>query len=185
MKELGFDLDGGKKKSLVARMGKVQRLRLQSEHHFNPNYLVPDRILSSTDLFAAIQPKKANQVKGTWQESLQLVISKLLNFEKNMCPYGTFLLDEHLEEDPKKNGLSLPTVLNRVYFGLYQDYQAIWSDIGKTLSSFLRKHQANHPDYTIIANTLREAVLFLYLQWHTLSLQRYMSLQTQEINLEE
>ena len=55
------------KKGLASRMSKLKKMRLREDDHFNPNYLEPDRILNSTDYFAAIQPKKANQIKGTWQ----------------------------------------------------------------------------------------------------------------------
>lgn len=62
-----YFLDANKKKGMWSRISKTQKLQLGEEHHFNPNFLIPDRILNSTDLFAAIQPKKANQIKGTWQ----------------------------------------------------------------------------------------------------------------------
>ena len=37
---------------------------------------------------------QANQIKGNWQESLQMVCLKLLNFEKNSYPYGTLMNEE-------------------------------------------------------------------------------------------
>lgn len=67
LRDKDYILDAKKKKSMWIRITKTQKLKLEGEHHFNPNYLVPDRILNSTDLFSAIQPKKANQIKGTWQ----------------------------------------------------------------------------------------------------------------------
>jgi hypothetical protein len=71
-----------------------RRLKLKGQEHFNPNYLLPDRIIYSTELFSAIHHKKANQIKGAWYESLQIVVSKLLNFEKDHYPYGTLFLED-------------------------------------------------------------------------------------------
>jgi hypothetical protein len=132
-----FVLDSTKRKGMFNRMHKLMKMKLGEGHHFNPSHLLPDRILRSTDLFAAIQPKKANQIKGTWQESLQLVCLKLLNFEKRMYPYGTLLLDEP-NSGKESDVYSLPTVLNRIYFGLYPDYAAIWQDIGRAITNFLK-----------------------------------------------
>lgn len=42
-------------------MARVKRMRLRENEHFNPNYLIPDRILNSTDYFSAIQPKKVKR----------------------------------------------------------------------------------------------------------------------------
>ena len=56
--ERGYPLDSTKKKGMLSRIAKTQKLRLDPDKYFNPNYLIPDRILTSTDLFAAIQPKK-------------------------------------------------------------------------------------------------------------------------------
>ena len=53
-----YALDRRKKKSMWIRITRTKKLRLQGEYHFNPSFLLPDRILASTDLFSAIQPKK-------------------------------------------------------------------------------------------------------------------------------
>lgn len=63
-------------------------MKLGKGHYFNPNFLQADRILSSTEIFTAIHHKKANEIKGKWDESIMLVCSKLLNFIKNGYPYG-------------------------------------------------------------------------------------------------
>ena len=54
----GYSCSNVVRKGLYARIAKVKRMRLRENEHFNPNYLVPDRILNSTDYFSAIQPKK-------------------------------------------------------------------------------------------------------------------------------
>jgi chromodomain-helicase-DNA-binding protein 7 len=69
-------------------MNKVAQLKLGPNSYFNPNYLLPDRILTSTEVFSAIHHKRANDVKGKWEESLLLVCEKLLNLVKDGYPYG-------------------------------------------------------------------------------------------------
>ncbi len=54
-------------------MRKTGQLKLKTEAYFNPNYLIPDRILKSTEIFTAIHHKRANDIKGKWDESIMLV----------------------------------------------------------------------------------------------------------------
>ena len=53
-------------KSLSNRMRKTRELKLPEETFFNPNYLIPDRILNSAEVFTAIHHKRANDIKGKW-----------------------------------------------------------------------------------------------------------------------
>lgn len=69
-------------------MNKVAQLKLGPNSYFNLNYLLPDRILTSTEVFSAIHHKRANDIKGKWEESLLLVCEKLLNLVKDGYPYG-------------------------------------------------------------------------------------------------
>lgn len=155
--EKGFDFNSVKKNSMKSRMEKTKKLKLGEEHHFNPNYLIPERILTSTDLFAAIQPKKANQIKGTWQESMQLVCLKLLNFEKNSYPYGTLLLKEinSLEVNQSADEVTVPTILNRLYFGLYENYKLAWVDIGRAIRQYFRDHSDDNAEYQTVGLAMK------------------------------
>jgi hypothetical protein len=47
-------------------MRKVAELKLRTDAYFNPNYMLPDRILTSTEVFTAIHHKRANDIKGKW-----------------------------------------------------------------------------------------------------------------------
>ncbi len=48
-------------------MRKTIDLKIKQEGvYFNPNYLLPDRILTSTEIFTAIHHKRANDIKGKW-----------------------------------------------------------------------------------------------------------------------
>lgn len=47
-------------------MRKSMDLKLSAGEYFNPNFKIPDRILSSTEVFTAIHHKRANDIKGKW-----------------------------------------------------------------------------------------------------------------------
>ena len=68
---------------------------------------------------------------------------------------------------------SLAVVLNRIYFGLYEKYAEIWTDLGKALRYFELANASGSSDYSLVAQTMKEAAIFLYIQWHALSLERY------------
>lgn len=54
-------------KSAKTKMRKTIDLKIKQEGvYFNPNYLLPDRILTSTEIFTAIHHKRANDIKGKW-----------------------------------------------------------------------------------------------------------------------
>lgn len=72
-------------------MRKTMQLKLKEGEYFNPNFLIPDRILSSTEIFTAIHHKRANDIKGKWDETILIVVQKILNFVKNGYPYGILL----------------------------------------------------------------------------------------------
>ena len=56
--------------------------------YFSPKYKVVDRVLKSTEVFTFMHHKKANDIKGKWEESLVLVGEKILNFVKEDFPFG-------------------------------------------------------------------------------------------------
>ena len=61
---------------------------IENEKYFDQSYLEVDKILQTNELFPIIHPKKANDVKGKWTESLLQVMSKISNFVKNNIMYG-------------------------------------------------------------------------------------------------
>ena len=63
------------------------------DSYFDPTYTEVERILSTTDIFPIIHPKKSNELKGKWHELLGTVANKLLNFTKDNIYYGIFFMD--------------------------------------------------------------------------------------------
>ena len=53
-------------------------------------------------MFSVIHPKKANEIKGKWQEILQIILLKLLNFHKDDIFYGVFFMDP---VDPERDNI--------------------------------------------------------------------------------
>jgi chromodomain-helicase-DNA-binding protein 7 len=46
-------------------------LDVQNEtQFFDPSYTEPDRILSCTEIFPVVHPKKGSELKGKWSEML-------------------------------------------------------------------------------------------------------------------
>lgn len=89
---IGFEVTSNVLKSTKTKMRKTQELKLRQENaYFNPNYNIADRILTSTEIFTAIHHKRANDIKGKWDESIMLVCEKVLNFVKDSYPYGVLL----------------------------------------------------------------------------------------------
>ena len=98
-----------------------------------------------------------------------------------MYPFGTLLIEPIKSMEDENTGstdqsYSLSVVLNRIYFGLYNNYGEIWKDIGKASNKFTEESKDEHEDHRIVAQTIKEAVVFLYLQWYYLSLERYYHL---------
>ena len=61
---------------------------------------------------------------------------------------------------------------------------SIWIDLGRALSKFMFNYKQEHEDYELVGNTLREAAIFLYIQWYILSRERYEKL-AQEAQMSE
>lgn len=67
----------------------------------------------------------------------------------------------------------MQVVMNRLYFCFYINYESAWIDIGKAINKFVKDYSVENQDYTVVGNTLKEAVIFLYIQWYILSLARF------------
>lgn len=61
-------------------------------NYFDPSFLEIDRLISSTELFPIIHPKKANEIKGKWNEYLSIIISKLLNYSEGRVKFGIYFM---------------------------------------------------------------------------------------------
>lgn len=48
LSELGFEVNSSCLKSIKIKMRKTRELKLKPDTYFNPNYLIADRILTST-----------------------------------------------------------------------------------------------------------------------------------------
>lgn len=118
-------------------MSKTRELKLPSGY-FNPNFLQADRILTSTDLFAAIHHKRANDIKGNWEESLLLVCQKLLNLVREDFPYGVVLQEPHKHPQMARcPNNSVPEILNRIYLGCYKKASDFWKELGAAFTHYL------------------------------------------------
>lgn len=95
------------------------------------NIIEVDRILSSTDLFPIIHPKKANELKGKWCEPLIIIINKLLNYTgmQNDLPfhYAIYFLSNEVQsifngngETFIENSIDLLTIATKIYLGHYK-----------------------------------------------------------------
>lgn len=64
-------------KQKLNRFNKVFEKRVidtDEERYFDASFSEVDRILSCTDIFPIIHPKKAGEIKGKWSESLTMVM---------------------------------------------------------------------------------------------------------------
>ena len=103
---------------------------------FDPSFIEPDRILHATEIFSVVHQKKSNDNKGKWSESLVLVCRKMLNYNRDHIPYGTYFMEPvSLDQYPNYKKLvaqpmDLGTILNRLYLDLYTRPQDFWRDTG-------------------------------------------------------
>jgi hypothetical protein len=56
--------------------------------YFEKNYLIVERVISTTVVFPVIHPRQAKQVKGKWQEDCLHIINVLVNYRKNNVSIG-------------------------------------------------------------------------------------------------
>lgn len=102
---------------------------IDNDRYFDPCYVEVDRILTTTELFPIVHPKKANEIRGKWYEENMLVVSKLLNFTKDDVHYGIHFMEP---VNPERDGcpnyrrivnnpMDLGTILNRLYLDYYKN----------------------------------------------------------------
>lgn len=145
-----------------------------------------DRILSCAELFPIIHPKKANEIKGKWHETLTWVASKLLNFSKDTINYGVFFnepVDPESDEGCPDylrvitNPMDLGTISNRVFLDYYRASSAFFVDLGFIFKNCRQYHKDAATDIRILCDTLREASILIYNEWHEVEARRYAILR--------
>lgn len=143
---MGFELHSGALKSLTIKMNKTKELKLGDQHYFNPSYLIPDRILDSSEVFTAIHHKRANDIKGKWDQTILTVTQKLINFRKNGYPYGILLhepYDETLEKACQiQQSIHLGQIINKVFLGYFRSCETFWKELGVALNNYLKIYSA-------------------------------------------
>ena len=155
-----------------------------SENYFDQSYVEVDRLLSCTEQFPIIHPKKANEIKGKWTDVLAIILSKLLNFSKDTIHYGIHFMEP---VNPDKDGIpnykrlitspmDLGTIINRIYLDYYKKYSVFWMELGLVFKNCRKFNKDPDSDIRILGDTLREASIFLYRQFHQTTLQKYQKL---------
>ncbi|CAD8205649.1 unnamed protein product [Paramecium pentaurelia] len=153
-------------------------------NYFDPSYLEIDRLISSTELFPIIHPKKANEIKGKWNEYLSIIISKLLNYSEGRVKFGVYFMQP---VNPETDGcpdyrkiitqpMDLGTIYNRLYLEYYRNSQQFWYELGLVFKN-CRKYNSN-PEGEIrkLGDALGECALILYYQWYEYTNQKYQLL---------
>ena len=74
----------------------------EDSQYYDPSYVLIDRIISTTELFPIIHPKKANEMRGKWCELAVVVINKLLNFQRENISYGVYFMEP---VDPERDNI--------------------------------------------------------------------------------
>lgn len=95
-------------------------------------------MLSCTEMFPVIHPKKGSEIKGKWSEGLTFVMSHLLNFTKEGIHYGVYYTDASNTKIPGVKDVSrlsqmtvdLTTINNRLYLGYYKSSEEFWNELG-------------------------------------------------------
>lgn len=123
-----------------------------------------DKVLYCTEIFPVIHPKKANELKGKWSDSLAIVTSKLLNFSKDGVHYGVFFM-EPVDPDSENcsnyyrviaKPMDLGTLNNKVYLDNYRSFKDFWADLGLVFSNCRYFNEEPDQDIRILCDTLRE-----------------------------
>ena len=64
--------------------------------------------------------------------------------------------------------MDLGTVLNRLYLEYYRGYTHFWTELGLVFKNCRRFNTNEESDIRVLGDTLREAAILLYKDWHTL-----------------
>ncbi|CAD8164733.1 unnamed protein product [Paramecium pentaurelia] len=177
-----LDEKNGKQK--INRFNKVFQKRIQEEiddfiddQYFDPAFQEVDRVLSCTEIFPIVHPKKGSEMKGKWAESLTKVMSHLLNFTRDQIHYGIYFLES-------KTILDFGTINNRLYLGYYKNYNDFWYELGSVYNTAAEEWQ-DGTEMNRITNTLTECAIVLYNYWYNEAKQNYQSKLQQQRYINE
>lgn len=148
---------------------------------FDQQYCEVDRVIHTTELFPVIHPKKANEIKGKWSESLSMILSSLLNYTKDGICYGVHFMEpvnpEKIKAEDYKMVIEAPmdlgTINNRVYLDYYKSPKDFWNDLGLVFKNCRQYFKDDSHELRIISDTLRELAIVFYKQWHDEMSKRY------------
>ncbi len=109
-------------------------------------------------MFANIHHRKANEIRGKWEESIMMVASKIVNFVKDGFTYGVFVLDStNFKMNGAKNTslVNFGLIINRVYLDYYKNQEDFWKELGKTIQDFSGMIRNNDSDHWKIIRTIK------------------------------
>lgn len=100
--------------------------------------------------FPIIHPKKANEIKGKWNELLAAMVLKLLNFSKDDVHYGVYFMEPVSPERENcsnykriiHNPMDLGTLSNRLYLDYYKSFHQFFLEFGLVFKN-CRKYNTN------------------------------------------
>ncbi|CAD8088106.1 unnamed protein product [Paramecium sonneborni] len=171
-------------KQKINRFNKVFEKRIQEEiddfiedQYFDPAFQEVDRILSCTEIFPIVHPKKGSEMIGKWPQSLTKVMSHLLNFTRDQIHYGIYFLE-------CKTLLNFGTINNRLYLGYYKIYDDFWYELGSVFKS-ANQEWLEGTDMYRITNTLKECAIVLYDLWYDEAILNYQSKLQQQRYINE
>jgi hypothetical protein len=64
------------------------------------------------------------------------------------------------------NRINIGQVLNKIYLGFYKNQFLFWQELGLAINNYLNVYTENKGDYSVVGQTIRECLIFLYEQWH-------------------
>lgn len=79
--------------------------------------------------------------------------------------------------------MDLGTILNRILLDSYKSPIEFWKDVGLVWRNCRKFNQGQECDIKMIGDTLREASVCLYRQWHKLTSERYEVMREEYIKL--
>ena len=153
IKDFEYHQSGGKKSSFL---------------NYDKKYLCVDRVLSSSELFPVIHPKKASQIKNKWSEKLLDVMRILVNFESENVFYGVHFLNlcELYPDFPEiEINVDFSVIINRIYLDYYTSPSDFWKDILIVFDNLEKMNHYEINDRSDLIYRLKEISKFSFRRW--------------------
>ena len=74
--------------------------------------------------------------------------------------------------------------MNKIYLSCYKNYSVFWQELGTALRNYQTVFRSKG-DYEKVGLTIREAAIFLYIQWYFMSEQRFLHLVSSDSMIPE